>query len=230
MDTSEEDFFRLIRRSRSGFQSFCAMIDLLGVARLTVQNHREAAARLNDLQGGFFDGLIDFFPGGDDYRICYAGDSVFVVEEIDPDSDWRAAWPKFCGHMYALSCLVNSLDTTIGNVGLRTFVAYGPVLQIREPDAHRRRVTHPNWFVLTGASMAFAKCWEAERQGSAAGFVGPRFWHERPDAESNFLGTALAKFETLRHLARDPNAYPQIYDAIKADVQNLTCKLRSASD
>ena len=33
MDTREEDFFRLIRRGRSGFQSFCAMIDLLGPAR-----------------------------------------------------------------------------------------------------------------------------------------------------------------------------------------------------
>jgi hypothetical protein len=54
------------------------MIDLLGAARLSLQNRHEAAARLNDLQGGFFDGLIDFFPGGDDYRICYAGDSVFV--------------------------------------------------------------------------------------------------------------------------------------------------------
>lgn len=78
MDRSEKNFFRLIRRGRSGFQSFCAMIDLLGAARLSLQNRHEAAARLNDLQGGFFDGLIDFFPGGDDYRICYAGDSVFV--------------------------------------------------------------------------------------------------------------------------------------------------------
>src|SRR5688500_5436474 len=118
METPEEDFLRLIRRGRSGFQSFCAMIDLLGAARLSVQNRHEAAARLNDLQGGFFDGLIDLFAGGDGYRVCYAGDSVFVVEEIDPDSGWRAAWPRFCGHMYAISCLVNSLDTTISNVGL----------------------------------------------------------------------------------------------------------------
>jgi hypothetical protein len=229
MDTPEADFFRLIRRSRPGFQSFCAMIDLLGVARLSIKNRREALERLNDLQGGFFDGLIDFFPGGDGYRICYAGDSVFVVEEIDPDSDWRVVWPRFCGHMYALSCLVNSLDTTIGNVGLRSFVSYGPLLQIREPDAHLRRVGHPNWFVLTGASMAFAKCWEAERQGSVGGFVGPRFWHERLDAESEFLGTALAKFDTLRHLSRDPHAYPLIYDAITADAQNLKAKLHPAA-
>lgn len=228
MATSEDDFLRLVRRSRPGFQSFCAMIDLLGVARLSTKNRHEAAARLNDLQGGFFDGLIDFFPGGDDYRICYAGDSVFVIEEIEPGSDWRAAWPRFCGHMYALSCLVNSLDTTIGNVGLRSFVSYGPVLQIREPDAHLRRVAHPNWFVLTGASVAFAKCWEAERQGSAGGFVGPRFWHERPDADSEFLGTALAKFETIRHLSRDAEAYRLIYDAIAADVANLTTRLSAA--
>lgn len=230
MSTCEDDILRLVQRGRSGFQSFCAMIDLLGVARLSTQNRREAAERLNDLQGGFFDGLIDFFPGGDHYRICYVGDSVFVVEEIDPDSDWRAAWPRFCGHMYAVSCLLNSLDTTIGNVGLRSFAAYGPVLQIRDPDAHRRRVTHPNWFVVTGASIALRKCWEAETQGAAGGFGGPRFWHERLDTASDFLGTHLGGFDQIRHLARDQSVYPEIYQAIVTDAQNLTAKLRIASD
>jgi hypothetical protein len=165
MDTHEEDFFSLIRRSRPGFQSVWAMIDLLGVARLSIKNRREALERLNDLQGGVFDGLIDFFPGGDEYRICYGGDSVFVVEEIDPDSDWRAVMAAaLWSHVRPLV-----LGESSRHHNWQRRPSQFRIVWAASSDSRTGRSSQEGrsseLVVLTGASMAFAKCCEAERQG-----------------------------------------------------------------
>jgi hypothetical protein len=175
------------------------------------KNPAEAQARLNDLQQGFGDALI-FFPGGEDYRVCFAGDSLFIVKELSPDDDWIEHWPAFCGHLFAMASMLQDLETNIGNPGLRAIVSYGRLLQLRESDSWREepisRYTR-NWLVLTGASGALLKCTEAERLGSKGGFHGGYFWHEDPEKERSYRGTPLYKIPP--ELCCQPALYRAFY-------------------
>ena len=63
-----EELFELIARGRRGFNTFFAIIDLLGIRSMMKSRIDEAHVRLDDLHQGFGDALI-FFPGGEDYRL-----------------------------------------------------------------------------------------------------------------------------------------------------------------
>jgi hypothetical protein len=184
---------RMAVRRRSGFRSLCAAIDLLGMRRMLLTRPEEAASRLNDLQR--IPEALLFFPGGDQYRACFVGDSWFIVREVPPDEDWSTVWPDFCGHVFALASFANELEGGLGNPGLRAVAAHGAVSQVFEPDERM----HPelnaqlrNWFVLTGADQALVKCDEALRAGQAQGFKHHAFWHERVDEECVFSGSPLS--------------------------------------
>ncbi|HWX42705.1 MAG TPA: hypothetical protein VN345_16250 [Blastocatellia bacterium] len=82
----EELLRELIVRGRAGFNAFCATIDLLGMSRMVTDDPTEARTRLDNLQQGFGDGLL-LFPGGADYRVCFAADSLFVVKEFTPEEN-----------------------------------------------------------------------------------------------------------------------------------------------
>jgi len=73
----EANLVEMVNRMRGGYQSLCAMVDLLATHDMLEKNRFETFARLNDLQQGFAESLV-FFPGAEDYRVCFAGDSVFV--------------------------------------------------------------------------------------------------------------------------------------------------------
>jgi hypothetical protein len=110
-----------------------ASVDLIGMKNLMARRPGEARARLDDLQQGFGEALI-FYPGGEAYRVCFAGDSAFVVRELDPDADEGAVWTSFCGHIFALAGFLNDMDRGTGNPGLRVVVAAGPLFQLSKPD------------------------------------------------------------------------------------------------
>jgi len=78
-----QQVFELTKRMMPDFRAFCASVDLLGVEEGIARDPEEAKQRLNDLQQGFGEALI-FFPGGEDYRVCFVGDSLFVVKELTP--------------------------------------------------------------------------------------------------------------------------------------------------
>ena len=52
------------------------------------------------------------------YRVCFAGDSVFVIREIEPEAQVAPIWASFCGHMFAVAGLIHEMDQAIGNPGL----------------------------------------------------------------------------------------------------------------
>jgi hypothetical protein len=208
-----DDLLEAVKRGRDGFRAIAASIDLVGMKNLMARRPGEARARLDDLQQGFGEALI-FHPGGEAYRVCFAGDSVFVVQELDPDAeaDEGAVWASFCGHIFALGGFLNDMDRGIGNPGLRVFVAAGPLFQLTKPDSWR---TLPwsqetaNWFVLTGASVALAKVWEAEKAGRGGGFDPGYCWHELLGAPGTFLGTTLRKIGP--EYSRQRALYPEVY-------------------
>ncbi|MBZ5727518.1 MAG: hypothetical protein LAP87_21285 [Acidobacteriia bacterium] len=73
----------MVRRDDEGFRALAASVDLIGTSCQMAHNPTEARARLNDLQQGFGEAL-HLYPGGEAYRVCFAGDFVFVVREIEP--------------------------------------------------------------------------------------------------------------------------------------------------
>jgi len=215
--------FGLAARGRPGFNAFCTSIDLCGIKCMMRKNLREARARLDDLQQGFGYALI-LFPGGEDYRVCFAGDSLFVVKELSPDDDWTKQWPIFCGHLFAMASMLQDMETNIENLGLRAIASYGQLFQLREPDSWREEPVSKytrNWLVLTGATDALLKSTEAERQGKKSGFLNGYFWHEDPVKEFNYRGTPLCKVPPEQ--CCQPALYQKFYyDAIqKADKESV---------
>lgn len=207
----EDEFLELIRRGRGGFQAFAATIDLLGIGALMVKRPSEARARLDDLHQGFGESLA-FYPGGEVYRVCFAGDSIFIVRELEPHAEAAGPWASFCGHVFALAGFLHDMETNFGNPGLRVVLATGPLFQLREPESWRRLPwSHEtqNWFVLTGASVALKKCTDAEAGGKDAGFVGGYCWHDKPGVPGAFLGTSLRRLSPETY--GRPGVYPEIY-------------------
>jgi hypothetical protein len=212
-----DHLFGAVRRGGDGFRAFAASVDLLGMRDLMTKNRGEARARLDDLQQGFGEAL-DLYPGGDQYRVCFAGDSVFVIRELDPSADEGVAWASFCGHMFALTGFLHDMERDIGNPGLRVVVAGGPLFQLTQPDIWRVLPWSQetgNWFVLTGASVALAKVWEAERAGRRSGFDGGYCWHEELGAIGAFRGTPLRSVDLV--YARQPTVYPVLYQLMIQD-------------
>jgi len=206
-----EDLLRSVDRCREGFQAFAATVDLVGIKNQMVKRRDEARARLDDLQQGFGEAL-SLFPGGGEYRVCFGGDSVFVVRELEPDADTGPRWAAFCGHIYALAGFLDDMDRRIGNPGLRVVVSAGPLLQLSEPESWKKlpwKLETANWFVLTGAAAALRKCMEAESLGTAAGFLTGYCWHERPAPTGSFLGTRLQKVSL--EYAQQPALYDTFY-------------------
>jgi hypothetical protein len=210
-DQFVEAVLRLVDRGREGFQAFAATVDLIGIKDQMVKRKHEARARLDDLQQGFGEALA-FFPGGEEYRVCFAGDSVFVVRELEPGADTGSLWASFCGHIYALAGFLDDMDRQIGNPGLRVVVAAGPLFQLTEPDSWKKlpwRRDTANWFVLTGAAAALRKCVKAEALGRAAGFLPGYCWHEQPAPAGSFLGTRLQSVPL--EYAQCPALYERFY-------------------
>jgi len=205
----------LVSRGQRDFNAFCATIDLLGMRSLIKSDSFEACSRLDDLQQGFGEALF-FFPSEKDYRVCFAGDSLFIVKELSPEYNWIDYWPSFAGHIFAMASFLHDLDTNIGNPGLRVIISYGQLFQLREPDSWKDKLISPyteNWVVLTGASEALMKCTEAEVLGKGRGFFGGYCWHEEPDREYKYLGTPLLKIPN--EFCQQPNLYPTFYQEIR---------------
>lgn len=204
--------FELAKRTRPGFRAFCATVDLLGVSEMMMEAPKEAAQRLNDLQEGFGEALLVLYPRGPAYRMCFAGDCWFVVQEVSPDEDTDELWPLFCGHVFALASCLHILETNWELPGVRVVVSYGPLLQICEPESWRRYDTEgytSNWMVLTGASTALAKCTKVESLGKNSGFDGGYFWHEIPDSEGEYLGSRFFEVQPAR--CWRPEIYADVY-------------------
>ena len=158
-----EEIITESRRSGEGFRAFAASADLLGMKILMAKDRREARQRLNDFQQGFADALA-FFPGGERYRVCSAGDSVFVVQELEPGEDEAALWPSFCGHIYAVTAHNNDMDRTIGNCGVRLIMASGALFQLVRPESWHK-LPHAdqteNWFSVNAGRKG--EHWPAEK-------------------------------------------------------------------
>lgn len=188
--------------------------------RMIRENPDEAQSRLDDLQQGFGDALV-LFPGGEDYRVCFAGDSIFVVKELAPGEGRVERWPSFCGHVFALASVIQDLEVGIGNPGIRLIMSYGRLFQLRQPNSWREKPISEytrNWLVLTGASDALLKCTQAERLGRNAGFSGGYCWHEDPERERSYIGTRL--FSIPNALCRQPGLYPVFYEELRVRGDN----------
>lgn len=200
-----------LKRSRRGYQAFAASVDLVATQALMKMNPHEARQRVNDLQQGVGEAL-QFFPGGEHYRVCLAGDAVFVIREIDTDEDSALLWPAFCGRIFALASFMHQMERGIGNAGFRAIVAYGPLFQLTDPDSWKRLPWHNevhNWFVLTGPSIAFKKCCDAERAGRKGGFLPSYCWHEQSEEAGSFLGTPLQALPL--EWAMHPELYAEVH-------------------
>ena len=205
-----------IKRSRRGYGAFAASIDLLATQALMKMNSHEARQRVNDLQQGIGEAL-QFFPGGELYRVCFTGDSVFVIREIDPDEHTPLLWPVFCGHIYALASFMHDVDKRIGNAGVRAIIAHGPLFQLTDPDSWKRLPWQGqvrNWFVLTGPSIALTKCLNAEKAGRKGGFFSSYCWHERLEKVGTFLGTPLQALPL--ECAMHPELYAEVHSRMIA--------------
>ena len=205
---------RMVDRRRLGFRSMCAAIDLLGMRQMLRTRPEEAGSRLNDLQK--LPEALLFFPGGDQYRACFLGESWFIVREVRPEEDLAKLWPGFCGHMFALASFAYELEGGLANPGLRAVAAYGAVSQIFEPDEGipelEPQVKH--WFALTGADQALVKCDDALRAGQAQGFMHQMFWHERLDTECVFWGSPLSPVPVTEHGV--PGLYEKLFARMEA--------------
>lgn len=207
-----EGVLHLVRRKQPGYSSFCAIVDLLGIRKMIDERPAEASSRINDLIS--LPGSLAFFPGGEEYRACFVGDSWYIVREIAPDENRSDLWPGFCGHMYALTSFMQGLELGIGNPGVRAVAAYGELMQIEQPDEFRdhdhiaQQTKH--WFVLTGADNALIKCDTAQKAGGSAGFLGGRFWFEDIENPEEFLGLPIQKIKPEDYV--QPNLYPVLFE------------------
>jgi len=207
----EEQVLDRVNRMRPGHEAFCCSIDLLGLGDMLRDNPAEAASRLNDIQRAFGEALL-LFPGGDDYRVCFAGDSVFVVLELTPEDDREQVWSRYCGHLFAVCSILQDLELGMGNPGIRVIASYGKLLQIWEPESWNDPMLAEftrNWFVLTGASEALWKCTEAERRGQCAGFAHGYWWHEDRAEKHRYRGTPFFKIPLTDY--RDTSRYPEFF-------------------
>jgi len=171
-------------------------------------NPEEVLSRLDDLQQGFGEAVATFFPGGSDYRVCFLGDSVWIVKELSPQESQEELWPRFCGHLFAVSSLLQETETRIGNPGLRVIMSYGRLFQLSRPKSWQHPIIAPfaaNWYVLTGGSEALAKCDKAEHMGSKGGFEGGYCWHGILEQPNHYHGTPLYS------IPRDQWCQPQLY-------------------
>jgi len=200
-----------VDRMRPGYEAFCCLIDLLGIRDMLLRSPSEASQRLNDLQQAFAE-AFHFFPGGKDYRVCFAGDSVFVVKELPPEDHPEQAWPGYCGHLFAVCSILQNLELGIGNPGIRAIASYGQVSQVWKPDTWRDPALvecAANWLVLTGASEALLKCTEAEGQGRRAGFQHGYFWHEDRTATRRYCGTRITNIDLSAY--GQPDLYAKFF-------------------
>lgn len=173
---------------------------------------------LDDLQQGFADSLM-LFPNGSDYRVCCISDSVWVVREISPNEEPSEIWPYFCGHLFAISSTLMDIDIGIGNRGLRVIISMGPLLQISQPETWDDEFfagSTKNWFVLTGASEAVAKCEKAEKVGTKGGFLPRYCWHEIPDKPCHYRGTYIQSIRSAKY--RQPELYSTFYERMCENV------------
>lgn len=218
-----EELMTRIDRSRNGFRAMAASIGLFAFGSDMKNQPWEARARLNDLHYGFAQAL-HFFPGGLSYRACFLGDSIWVVQELKPEDDINKQWSCFCGHIYALCTLQQEPELLIGNKGIRVIASYGQLLPITRPedwqDDHLVNETQ-NWFVLTGANEAVAKCHEAELSGGKGGFLTGHFWHESIDMHQQFHGTEIINNITPEEY-RQPALYPEFYRRMCSTTNLLT--------
>lgn len=204
----------LANRRRQGYMSCCLTVDLLGVKSILARDPHEAGVRLNRLQQGFADATL-LFPGADKYRACFLGDSWFVVREIPPEESLSSVWPIFCGHVYALTSVVQDLERQIGNPGTRAVASYGQLVQLEAPDGWRHEYIEndtKHWFVLTGADEALIKSERAQRVGKAGGFVGGHFWFESIEQPNLFMGSPFGGVAI--HEYRQPELYSVFYKRI----------------
>jgi hypothetical protein len=216
----ETELRRHVERSLPGYRAFCATVDLLGVTRMLEDDPEEAMNRLNGLQRSFADATL-LFPGDAQERACFAGDSWFIVREVQPGADEPALWKVFCGRMFALASIAAEIEYDLGNPGVRVIASRGRLVQIAEPDRWRGHSTSHqtrNWFVLTGATEALVKCMAAERAGSHNGFQWGYFWHETVEHDLEYAGTPLVQIDP--HAYGDEHVYPRIYDEMCSRAKN----------
>ena len=205
------------KRRQPGWHGFAASFDLVAIgAQLNMggdnaPKRAEAWQRINDLHL-FFGEIFDFFPAPHKYSVCFAGDSIFVIQEIEPGIDFKELWPEFCGHMYALAGYIHQAEQDIDNLGLRVIVAYGQLFPLFQPDRWKNldpAISGTNWAALTGPSEAFKKCFDAEGRGTKGGFDKFYCWHEQIDQPKTFHGTPIREIDL--HYARRPDMYPEFH-------------------
>jgi len=221
MASIPDDFKEILDRNRQGYKSMCASIDLLGMKDYLLEEPKEASARLNDLQK--LPEALMFFPGGEQYRACFVGDSWFIVREVEPDADIKKLWPDFCGHMFALASFAHEIEVKIGNPGIRAVAAYGDVSPIIEPQIDlnpelKEQVS--NWFSLTGADQAVVKCIKADSLGQDGGFKHKIFWHESLENEFTFLGSHLSPVSSSEYSRY--NLYEWIFNQMMSNIVGTT--------
>jgi len=213
----------MARRKQTGFRSFCASVDLLGVREMAPKRPSELIERLNDLYEGL-GGALELHPPPAATRACFAGDSFFVVRELTPEAQVEKDWPSFCGHLYALAAHVQHLEKAWGNPGVRVIVSYGDLVPLSDPEALRRNLTVSgytrDWLLLTGVDDALLKCWQAEAGGSRLGFQRECFWHEDLGNPRAYLGSPI--LEVRDALLQAPELYPQLYREIVGRVAERT--------
>ena len=189
---------------------------------MALSDPREAQQRVNDVQQSVTDAVL-FFPGAQHYRACFAGDSWFVVREVDPEEDAGSLWPGFCGHIYALASIAQEIEAGLGSPGIRVIASHGQLLPLEEPDGWQDPAISAEtarWFALTGINEALLKCGAAERAGSEGGFRGGFFWHERPTSDYQYWGTPFLRIPVRTYC--DESQYPMFYEVLCSEHTEVT--------
>lgn len=219
----ENELFELIKNTETYKKTFCASIDLLGVSSLIGKSSTNLNMRLYNLYSGFWSSH-NLYPVYDSYNICFAGDSIFIVNDLTIDQEFnndpKKLYEQFCGHIFGIASEINLLEhTSLENdnpCGVRVIISYGKTYDISKNNLWR---DYPNWFVLTGPNTAVIKSLKAEKLGSKNGFKWNSFYYEMWDDEEKYKGVLLKPISPIHNL-QPPVLYDKIYEVIDSQIQN----------
>lgn len=222
MPKDENELFELIKNTELYHVTFCASIDLLGISSLIGKPNTNLNMRLYNLYSGFW-AANEIYPIPTRYQICFAGDSIFIINELTIEEELNNGaqnyYYEFCGNVYGIASEINLLEHTTnsnGPCGIRVIISYGKTYDISRNNLWQDQ---SNWFVLSGPNTALVKSLKAEKLGRKNGFKWNSLYYEVWEKEEKYNGVNIKPIDP-RHDLQPPELYKKIYEVINSQILN----------